>query len=207
MKKINIGTLLKYFFILLLFPILHSCGGGSDSNGGSTADPNSESASEDARLGTVETDLLALINNERQDAGKPALQRDPGLDTIMLWKVAEMATIHELTHTDSNGRGGEARVRYYGAHTSVRCSEIIQWWGGSPSGQVHYEGYFNSPEHHSAYLEEGIYNLGGTTNVGIAALSGTGPNGSQYEGRSGSYTGLVICDSGVTIAINPFSTL
>ena len=54
-------------------------------------------------------------------------------------------------------------------------------------------------------MEEGIFNLGGAVDVGIAALSGNGPDGSSYEGRSGSYTGLVICDRGVKLDINPFS--
>ncbi|MBU0675533.1 MAG: hypothetical protein KJ950_12900 [Proteobacteria bacterium] len=192
----------------VFFMLLVSCGGGSGdgaANGGTSAKPTSEAASENARLGSVETDLLALINEERQTVGKPVLVRDPGLDTIMLWKVAEMASTHDLTHEDSNGRKGEERVRYYGAKTTARCSEIIQWWGGSPSGRVHYLGYFNSPPHHSAYLEEGLYNLGGAINVGIAGLSGTGPAGSQYAGSNGSYTGLIICDTGITIAINPFS--
>ena len=197
------------FLLLGILILLVSCGsagneGGTDNNGG-TADPASEASSENARLGSVETNLLALINAERQAAGNPALVRDPGLDLIMLWKVVEMTATNVLSHEDSNGRRGEGRVRYYGTSNSVRCSEIIQWWGGSPSGQVHYNGYFNSPHHHLAYMEEGIYDLGGATDVGIAALSGTGPVGSQYNGSSGSYTGLVICDRGVTIGINPFS--
>ena len=53
-------------------------------------------------------------------------------------------------------------------------------------------------------MENGIYNLGGAMDVGIAGVEGTGPTGTQYEGVAGSYTGLVICDSGVTLAINPF---
>lgn len=175
-------------------------GGGDGGNGTDTTDP------EHRRLGTVETDLLSLINQERAQASptRPNLQRDPGMDRIMLWHVSGMADGHFLGHEDPNGRRPQGRATYYGDNPAVRCSEIVQWWGGTPSGQVHYTGYFNSPDHHSAYMEEGIFNLGPTTWTGIAAVQGTGPAGSQYEGRSGSYTGLMFCDVPITLAIDPF---
>ena len=153
----------------------------------------------------AESHVLELINGERNASGLPTLVRDPGLDWIIYWHVTNMATDHFLSHTDPNGRGAEDRARYYGTNSGIRCSEIIQWWGGAPSGDVHYSGYFNSPPHHSAYMEEGIYNLGPTTNVGVAALEGTGPAGSSYEGTSGSYTGVFFCDQPLTLAIDPFS--
>ncbi len=179
-----------------------ACGGATGTTGTGTID--TEVDAEAARLLTVETDLLGLINDERQAGGLPALLRDTGLDLIMLWHVAQMANNQTLSHTDENGRGAEERVRYYSGDGSVRCSEIIQWWGGTPSGQAHYQGYFDSADHHAAYMEQGIFNLGGSEDVGIAAIAGNGPTGTQYEGSGGSYSGLVICDGGVTLVINPF---
>jgi hypothetical protein len=156
-------------------------------------------------LSEVENQLLARINEERNASGLPTLVRDPGIDWIIYWHGTQMAANHFLSHTDGNGRRAEARARYYSGDSSVRCSEIIQWWGGTPSGDVHYEGYFNSPAHHSAYMEEGIYNLGPTTHVGVVALEGTGPTDSVYEGRDGSYTGVFFCDLSLTLRIDPFS--
>ena len=153
---------------------------------------------------TEENRLLELINEERNTAGLPTLIRDTGLDKIISWHVNNMATDHFLSHSDKNGRNGEGRARYYSGDNSVRCSEIIQWWSGAPSGDAHYNGYFNSPAHHSAYMEEGIYNLGPTTNGGVAIISGTGPIGSHYEGKAGSYPAVFLCDKPLTIVIDPY---
>lgn len=180
--------------------ILSACGGSSSSTTNGTTNGTTPTA-----LTQVETDLLKLINDERTASGLPALVRDPGLDQIELWFVNDMATNHYLSHTDTNGRSANDRAEYYGGSTTVNCSEIIQWWGGTPSGQVHYDGYYNSPGHHSAYMEEGIYNLGPTTHCGVAALEGTGPTGTQYEGQAGSYTAVLICNESLDpLAVDPF---
>jgi hypothetical protein len=194
---------LRTSILFLAMVALASCG-GSTGSGTSTGTIDTEAAAEAARLLTLENDLLALINAERQQAGLPALERDTGLDLVMLWHVAQMANEMFLSHIDANGRGAEERVRYYSGDNGVRCSEIIQWWGGTPDADTHYQGYFNSQDHHDAYMEVGIYNLGGAEDVGIAGVEGRGPVGTQYEGSAGSYTGLVICDGGVNLAINPF---
>ncbi len=159
----------------------------------------------DCPLRTVEDRLLALINEERNGAGLPTLKRDPGLDRVLHWHVNNMATDHFLGHLDKNDRGAEDRADYYSQDSSYRCLEIIQWWSGPPSGDVHYNGYYNTPSHHSAYMEEGIYNLGPTSHAGVAAVAGTGPAGSQYEGRDGSYTGIFLCDYPLNLIIDPFS--
>jgi hypothetical protein len=127
------------------------------------------------------------------------------MDRIILWHVTAMAESHVLSHVDQNGRESEARARYYGDDPTIRCSEIIQWWGGSPSGQVQYEGYFNSPSHHAGYLEESPYSLGPTKWAGLAAVAGTGPTGSEFEGRNGSYTGMILCERPVTLVVDPFA--
>ena len=197
--------------------LLSSCGGSSEStsNGGSSGTGGSgtsgsgtystEADAESARLSSVEDDLLSLINTERNQSGLPTLVRDTGLDTIMLWKVADMANNTYLAHEDTNGRGATERVQYYSSDPSARCSEIIQWWGGTASGQTHYDGYYNSTSgHHEAYMEQGVYNLGPTDDVGVAVISGNGPAESSYSGTSGSYSSLVFCEDGAPIAINPF---
>lgn len=176
---------------------VETCGDGvdHDCNGSDT----------DCSLLSVENRLLELINQERNPAGRPTLVRDPGLDRIIHWHVYNMATNHFLSHVDNNGRSAEQRARYYSGDASVRCVELIQWWGGTPSGDVHYNGYLNSPEHHKGYMEEGIYNLGPTSHVGVSAVAGTGPAGSQYENSSGSYTGIFLCDKTLNLVIDPFS--
>ena len=156
----------------------------------------------------VETELLELINAERatQEPSRPALERDVGMDRIILWHVTEMAKQKFLSHTDQLGRRSEGRARAYGDDPWIRCSEIIQWWGGTPSGQVHYEGYKASPSHRAGYLEQAPYSLGPTQWAGVAAVAGTGPAGTAFEGRSGSYTGVTLCEHPVTLTTDPFGT-
>lgn len=156
-------------------------------------------------LTTVENRLLELINIERNGAARPTLVRSPGLDRIISWHVYTMSEEKFLNHTDGNSRDGEARAKYYSGDSAIRCVELIQWWGGEPSGDVHYVRYKESPKHHSGYMEEGIYNLGPTTHVGVAVFSGTGPIGSQYESRDGSYSGVFLCDKSPDLVIDPYS--
>lgn len=159
----------------------------------------------DCPLRPVENRLLELINQERSGAGLPTLVRDKGLDRIAHWHVYNMAKYHFLSHTDRNGRSAEQRARYYSGDSTVRCVELIQWWGGEPSGDVHYTGFYNSPAHHSGYMEEGIFNLGPTSHVGVSVVEGTGPASSQYAGSNGSYAGVFLCDNPLTLSIDPFS--
>ncbi len=190
--------------ILILLIGLGACDSATEEN--ATDDPSNDDP-ENVRLTSVENDLLSRINAERvgHDPVRPELNRDPGMDRIILWHVSQMAENHFLNHQDNNGRESEGRAHYYGDNPNLRCSEIIQWWGGTPSGQVHYTGYFNSPSHHAGYLEEGAFNLGPTGWAGVAAMSGTGPKDTEYEGRSGSYTGVMFCEAQVSITIDPFS--
>lgn len=180
-------------------------GGGGDGIGdGGTGDGDGDGDGGDGDLTKVEDDLLALINEERTEAGLPALVRDPGMDRIMLFHASWMRDEQVLTHIDAEGRDAEQRARYYSTSDSARCLEIIQWWGGTPSGAVHYDGYYNSPEHHAAYMEEGVYNLGPTMHAGVGGVVGHGPAGSQFEDKSGSYTGVMLCDQPLELAIDPF---
>lgn len=56
-------------------------------------------------------------------------------------------------------------------------------------------------------MEEGLFNLGPTTLCGMAALEGTGPAGTQYEGSSGSYTAVLFCTVSLDpLAIDPFGS-
>ncbi len=174
--------------------------GGSDDN---SADNDGGGEGSQTDLTGVEDELLLLINDERVTAGLPVLIRDPGIDTVMGFHGEYMADQQDLTHIDVAGRDSEARARYYGDAPAVRCLEIIQWWGGTPSGMVHYEGYFNSEDHHAAYMEEGIFNLGPTSHAGVTAVAGLGPAGTQYENRDGSWTGVMLCDREFEIVINP----
>lgn len=195
--------------ILVLVISLPSCDALSneDSNNEENEQCCTNDESDNLRLTNVENDLLSLINAERitHDPPRPSLSRDPGMDEIIFWHVSQMAEQHFLNHQDNNGRESELRARYYGDNPTIRCSEIIQWWGGSPSGQVHYIGYFNSASHRAGYLEEGAFNLGPTSWAGVAAVSGTGPSGSQFEGQTGSYTGVMFCESQINLIIDPFS--
>ena len=174
-----------------------------DSNDAPTA-PSSQPVSTTA----VEIELLDLINAERgsQAPPRPALERDLGMDRIMLWHVTEMAKQKFLSHTDKRGRRSEDRARAYGDDPQIRCLEIIQWWGGTPSGRVHYEGYKASPLHHAGYLEQVPHSLGPTKWAGVAAVASTGPEGSGFEGRPGSYTGVMLCEHPVTLTSDPFET-
>jgi len=196
----------------MLALVLVVCGSGcdqllpADDDDDTGIDGGSSTYESGDHLTQVENDLLAHINTERTGTGLPALQRDPGMDLIEYWYNLDMLMFHRLNHhIDRNDRNSEARARYYGDDPAIRCSEIIQWWGGTPDGEVHYDGYFNSPPHHDAYMEVGAFNLGPTSWAGVAAVEGYGPIGTEYEDRKGSYTGVMFCDHQVTIVIDPFS--
>lgn len=200
-------------FILALtsLTLLTACGGLGGGAGLGTGDTGSDTDNDitttdgatQAQLTDLENALLAFINEERVANGLPELVRDDGLDAIMRWYGTDMLRDHHIGHVDANGRRSEERVRYYSGRNDVRCSEITAWWSNGTASD-HYNAYKASPGHHSAYMEEGIFNLGPTTHVGVAAYAGTGPEGSQYEGISGTYSGLVFCDNAVTVAIDPF---
>ncbi len=163
-----------------------------------------EIAYERGPLSHVEDELLALINAERNGEGRPDLVRRPGLSRIIAWHVQSMARERFLNHADNEGRRGEARARYFGGDPDARCVELIQWWGKTPSGRVHYEKYVASEKHHQGFLEKGIYNLGPTTHVGISVVEGKGPADSKFVDRTGSYSGVLLCDRQLTIEIDPF---
>jgi hypothetical protein len=182
--------------LTLLFPVF-ACEQKSYDPSASTGSP--------VHLIQVEDELLALINAERAAADLPALQRDDGLDQIILWYGIEMATQNHLGHTDGNGRRSNDRAKYYSQSSDVRCSEIVQWWSGEPSGRVHYEGYKSSGPHHDAYMERGRFDLGHTSHAGVIALRGNGPAESNHDDMEGSYTAVMMCDRPLTIAIDPFS--
>lgn len=168
-------------------------------------DEQTEVQAELARLSQLENDLLEMINQEREANSLPRLVRDPALDLIMLFYGMDMVLFHHIGHEDNNGRFPTDRVRFYGDDDFTRCSEITAWFSGSNNAGSHYTGYKNSPGHHAAYMEEGLFNLGPTTHVGIIALAGTGPSGSSFAGTSGTYSGLVFCDRSVTIENDPFN--
>jgi hypothetical protein len=192
--------------VYLILVVMAGCELSEDSSSDtSTSDTSTDITQPFERLGSVETDLLSLINEERVGAGLPELLRDSGMDQIMLYYGTEMATDHHIGHIDRENRDSEARSRFYSKDKTIRCLEITQWWGGTPSGSVHYTGYRNSPSHRSGYLEEGLFNLGPTTHAGVVALEGTGPTGSQFEGRDGSYTGVMLCDMPLILNMDPFT--
>ncbi len=160
---------------------------------------------EDRRLQDVEYDLLALVNRERASSSRPSLRRDSGMDRIMLWHVANMADHRYLSHQDVLGRETGERVQEYAGDRKARCSEIIQWWSGPPNGRAHYDGYFRSPTHHDAYMGRGAFDLGESTLAGVAAIAGSGPAGTSFEGVPGSYTGMLFCDRPLGLAVDPFA--
>lgn len=196
--------LLRILNTVLVLVIFINCGSSGGTDGSSVGDSESDGTVEEAaRLTTMENQILELINDEREDDGLPTLVRDTGLDRVMLWYGTDMVSYNHIGHVDINDRRAEERVRYYTDQDSARCSEITAWWSGS-SATDHYNAYKNSEGHHAAYMEEGLYNLGPTTHVGVIALAGTGPEDSSYEGSSGTYSGLVFCDVSTEIEIDPF---
>ena len=94
---------------------LESVFGPSDQPGVSD-DAATAPSSQPASTTAVELELLDLINAERasQAQPRPALERDLGMDRIMLWHVTEMAEQKFLSNTDKQGRRSEARARAYG---------------------------------------------------------------------------------------------
>jgi uncharacterized protein YkwD len=186
-----------------------ACGSITELGLDATSDPENPVSQEEALMAAqvdLESDLLAKINTERNANGLPSLVRDPGLDRIMLWYGADMVRNHRIGHLDSNDRYPGDRGTHYSGNATIRCSEITAWWSGA-SAESHYQAYKNSEGHHRAYMEMGGYNLGPTTHVGIVVLYGSGPAGSPYDGRSGTYSGLMFCDqSADALTIDPFSS-
>ena len=193
--------------LLPVLAVLTVCGCDLIPEPGSGGPPRERpdgSSGEDLRpITSVENDMLDLFNMERATMGKPMLLRAAGLDAIVLDYTREMAGEHHLGHTDHAGRDSEGRARYFSGDDTVRCLEIVQWWGGTPSGQVHYDGFRASEQHHMAYLEQGIYDLGPTMHVGVAVVAGTGPEGTMFAGRGGSYAAAMLCDRSLDLIIDP----
>lgn len=200
--------LLKLFqnaILILVICISTACGGLAGLDLSTLSDEEVNEVTADlASLAQLEEELLELINQEREAEGLPRLVRDPGLDLIMLWYGTDMVLYHHIGHVDINGRRPTDRMILYGDQSFYRCSEITAWFSGSGNAGSHYNGYKNSQGHHDAYMENGMFNLGPTTHVGVIALAGTGPDGSSFSGSNGTYTGLVFCDQPVTIENDPF---
>ena len=193
MRNISHGW--SSIFLMILVVV---CGCGEAS--GSADDTGVEGRS----LTTLEGDLLSQVNAERTASGLPTLVRDTTLDRIMLWYGQDMQTNHHVGHTDANSRGAQDRVRYYGGSTSVLCSEITQW-RTDESGVEHYQGYQGDSDNQSTYMEIGDYSLGPTSIVGVVGISGKGPTGTEFSETDGSYSGILLCDTAVSLVIDPFS--
>lgn len=205
----NCSMPLRVIAVFMVLVVITACGSATSNSSdllATTTDADTVT-SDDANLSrntVMETELLALINQEREDDGKPALERDDALDEIMLWYGTDMVVYQHIGHEDRLGRRAQERANaYLDPDTNFRCSEITAWWSGA-SANSHYEAYRASEGHHNAYMENGIFNLGPTTHVGIVVLAGTGPADSSFENSSGTYSGLMFCDQVSDLAVAPF---
>jgi uncharacterized protein YkwD len=83
-------------------------------------------------LDTEEAQFLTLINNFRAQSGVGPLKISSALESASRWMSSDMASKNYGSHTDSLGRGTDARLAAFGYPYSPWAENIA---GGSPDAQ------------------------------------------------------------------------
>ncbi|NWF64707.1 MAG: hypothetical protein HXY38_10410 [Chloroflexi bacterium] len=107
--------------------------------------------------------IISLINQERANAGLPALTVDPILSNAAQFHAAEMACAGKISHTGSDGSSAHARIVAFGYAPSY--AEEIIYGGGGPQAAVTW--WMNDPIHRDAILSAKSTQMG----VGYAYYS------------------------------------
>ncbi len=149
-------------------------------------------SSTDQAIDSEEQALLNLINEYRQQYGKPALAMHSTVTRAAAWFSRDMATKNYFpsNHVDSNGRTIEQRLRWCGASFTNWAENI---YAGRPDAQSVFSAWRNSSVHNTNMLREGV------SSAGIARAYGAG---TAY----GWYWALDLTNSAATTSTAPAPT-
>ncbi len=104
-----------------------------------------------------ESQVLTLINQQRANAGVPALKRDTRLDTASRLHSADMACNDYFAHNSLDGRTPWDRMHAQG-YTYHMAAENIAAGYSTPAAVV--TGWMNSPGHRDNILNSGLTQIG-----------------------------------------------
>lgn len=104
-----------------------------------------------------DTDLLALTNNERAQAGLPPLRYSPALGQAAQLHAEDMVDNNFFSHTGSDGSSVGSRARANGYAYSYVGENIA---AGSPNPAGALEQWMNSPGHRGNILKPEYTEIG-----------------------------------------------
>jgi len=113
-----------------------------------------------AEIGIDDTEqrVLDLINEERARNGLPALVATQTLDAAADWMAQDIATMSQLSHTDTLGRGLRDRFNAFGYPSNSAIRENIA--AGYSGADAVVQAWIDSPGHYANILATDIQAIG-----------------------------------------------
>jgi uncharacterized protein YkwD len=136
-------------------------------------------------LDDTEQRILDMINEERALNGLPALVATQTLDAAADWMAQDIATMAQLSHTDTLGRGLRDRLNAFDYPSNSAIRENIA--AGYSGADAVVQAWFDSPGHYANILATDVQA------IGIAL----------YEDPSTSYVRFWVTDFGSIIDSPP----
>ncbi len=182
------NTVYRSIFCLVVIAALAAilfcgCGGGGSSGGGvsggdggsgnpvqtTTPNPN-PTATGDPAIVAMENQVKTLVDNQRTQNGKPALQWNETLRSVARNHSQDMITRNFFSHVNPDGLDPGNRVTNAGVLYTAVAENIAQNQGFADPGQQAVDSWMNSEGHRNNILD--VNNYGFTqTGVGIALKS------------------------------------
>lgn len=113
-------------------------------------------------LSSEKEDLLALINEYRQENGQASLELNSSLQAAAQWLSGDMADKNYLSHIDSLGRDASTRMASFGYAPGGATGENIA--GGYATAAAVLQGWQGSPGHNANLLSPAYQVIG----IGLA---------------------------------------
>jgi uncharacterized protein YkwD len=108
--------------------------------------------------GSYENELLALINEAREDSGLPALVHDARLRAAARGHSADMACNNFVSHTGSDGSSSYDRITAQGYYPSWWGENIYKGWNTSAQQAMNW--WMNSAPHRANILNPNYVHIG-----------------------------------------------
>ncbi len=110
---------------------------------------------EQARLAQ---EVIRVANAERTGRGLQPLRAQPILQNAAMWMANDMAEHDSFSHTDSQGRQADDRIRTFGYGNARFIAENIEKGADTPQETV--QGWLNSPPHRKNLLHPDLREVG-----------------------------------------------
>ena len=146
-------------------------GGPSTKAGAAGACASADQTAANATVSDLAAGVRCLLNQERTDAGRPAVAQNQHLAAAATRHSADMVARHYFAHTSLGGSTFVDRIRrtgYLPSRGRWSAGEILAWTSGSlatPRGLV--DAWMASPEHRRILLDPSFSEVG----VGVVAGS------------------------------------